>query len=503
MPSRDPVISRRRPAPILYAALLAVAFLLTRLMPPTGDDWSRIAFEPRTARALLERTWQSYTGHNGRILGNGLSFALIEPVWVRAGAKAAAIVGLVALTSWLVRSRSPGTVLLTFGGLLLVPPGVFRESYGWSAGFFNYVPPMLAVLLLAGLLGGRGRQGSRGRRAVVVALAGLATFAGCLFVEHVTAALATLAVGGGLIGAIRRRFDAAILAAALGAVLGTITMLASPGLREVGRHQDAYFSYAASLHDLIATAVPNYALITQSFVLSNAVLLTLLSVAVLGRAALGGSAGRRGWPDLLIAAGMLGVAAYALLSRVVFDVRLTCTDVELTGCHRRALRVDLLALVLLLAVLVAAASRYLRPGHERATFAALLIATLAMLGPLLIVAPIGPRNVYGPTVTLLAIVALLARPLLDSPARTRRVVATALLGALCVTGVGGLFVIERANAAVAAERVAAMAAAVRSGAPSVELTPFPYRDWVHQPRDQKIGVRYFRDHPRDIEVIAR
>lgn len=480
-----------------------VVFLLARLFPPTGDDWSRIAFGPRTLGSLLDKAWQTYTDHNGRLLGNSLSFALIEPVWLRAAAKAAAIVGLVAVTVWLARGRSLGVAFLAFAGLLLLPPPLFRESYGWSAGFFNYVPPMLAVLFLAGLLGAGGRAGGAGRRAVTVLLAGIVTFAGCLFVEHVTAALLTLAVGGFAGQVLRRRPDAAAGAAALGAILGTVVMLASPGLRTVGTNQDDYFSYAASLADLVATAVPNFAIVAESFVLSNPVLLALLAGTVLAAAVRGRPGASRDGTDVLLAVATLVVVGYAAASRLAGGGRLTCAGGELAGCDRAALALELSALLILLAVLAGATVRYVAAGAQRHTATALLVATIAMLGPLLLVAPIGPRNVYCPTVTVLAFTALLARPMLEDRDRRFGRLATAALGVACVTGSVAVFAIQRANAQVAHERVAIMAAAVRAGADEARLPPFPHPEWVHHPNDKKIGVRYYRDEPRDIDVVAR
>ena len=65
------------------------------------------------------------------------------------------------------------------------------------------------------------------------------------------------------------------------------------------------------------------------------------------------------------------------------------------------------------------------------------------------------------------------------------------------------FVIQEGNARVSAERVALMEAAVTERADKVVLPRFPYPDWVHDPDDPKIGNRYFRHAPRDIELELR
>lgn len=180
---------------LVYGLLVLVAFGLALLFAPTGDDWSRLAFSERTPGGYLAQAQQSYVGHNGRIVGNSLSFLLIEPVWLRAAAKALTVVALVWLMQRVTGSRSVWGALACFAGVFLVPAGMFRESYVWSAGFFNYVPPMVGVLHLVGTVGGRW-QATRWPHPLGTALASAVVgFVTCLFVEHVTVAVVVIAVG--------------------------------------------------------------------------------------------------------------------------------------------------------------------------------------------------------------------------------------------------------------------------------------------------------------------
>lgn len=481
---------------LVWGCIFVVVAVLGLLFPPTGDDWRRLAFADRSFGGYLAQAIASYVGHNGRIVGNSLSFVLIDPLWLRAAVKALTVTGLVVAVQVAARAMAPWAALGAFAGIFLLPAGVFRESYVWSAGFFNYVPPLIVVLLLVAALGAPRRE-ERGGRVAAVLVPFLLAFSTCLFVEHVTVALVVLAVGGVVAGVVAGRVPAAWVGWVLGAVLGTAVMFASPGLRDVAAQEDAYFSYSSSVGDLIERAVTNYAVITRSFVFSNPVLLALVLSALLAGATRGG--GHR-HVRMLLGGGVVLIAAHAVSSRFLWPEALGCPDGFQT-CHGGALAVDLVAMVLLL-VLVTVAGAQLIDARDRRLWFLLLSASLLMLGPLLVVSPIGPRNLFGATITLTAMAVLLWRVALGDAGRDRhRRLLTTGLAVVVVVGVGALLVVNGANGRTAAERTRLMEAAVGEGRTRVELPPFPYPSWVHDANDAKMGNRYYHVEPRDIEIV--
>lgn len=483
---------------LVWGCIFVVVAVLGLLFPPTGDDWRRLAFADRSFGGYLAQAIGSYVGHNGRIVGNSLSFVLIDPLWLRAAVKALTVTGLVVAVQVAARAMAPWAALGAFAGIFLLPAGVFRESYVWSAGFFNYVPPLVVVLLLVSVLGSP--PGEDSRRGMVSGLVPFVlSFAACLFVEHVTVALLALAVVTVVVRAIAGRPSAVSLGWVLGAILGSVVMFASPGLRDVAAQRDAYFSYSSSLGDLIERGMTNYAVITGSFVFSNPVLLVLVLTALLG--GLSRRAGRRGAVlDRVVAGGVLVVAAHALLSRLVWPAALSCPAGP-PSCNGPALAGDLAMMVVLLGVVVVVGTR-LPDARDRRIWWALLAATVLMLGPLLVVSPIGPRNLFGATATLTAMAVLSGRAALEQVDRPRplRLVTTAL-GLLVVLGVGAMLVVNGANGRTAMERARIMEAAVAAGQTRVELPPFPYPSWVHDANDAKMGNRYYLENPRDIEIV--
>lgn len=521
---------RRRHAPWLrWAAWLLlglVVFLLGLLLPPSGDDWRRIDFADHTLAGYLDRSRRFYLEHNGRVLGNLLSFLLMDPWWLRALVKAVTVVGLVALLQRVTGSRTVWGVLPAVLGVLLVPAPVFRQALAWSTGFYYYVPPVLGLVLLAGTVAGHrdDRRPARPRwtrwwvrRRVPrhtrwwtlpgAVLLGVAT---CLFIEPVTVAAVGLAVGGLLMAVLRRRrASPALLGWAVGTLSGTVVMLASPGLRRSLTGGSDY--YGAPGESVVGTAVVNYSLVTGSFVLSSVTVLGLVLLACLAH---GGRAARRGRPVLgrLLVAGALLVGVYAVPRRLLLTERLTCRDRTLADCDLPVLALDLGMLVLLLGLVVTTGLLATAPagargaGRDRAVWVALLVATLLLLGPLLVVEPIGPRNLYAPLVTLTGMAMVTLRPWLDDCGRddgagrrgvmvVRAGLATVAAGALVLVGH-----VTWTNAQVFADRVSLLERAVEEGRDEVELPPYPHPRWVHGPDDDRMGYHYYLDERYDIDI---
>lgn len=513
----------RRPVPwghwSVWLLLGLVVFLLALLFPLSGDDWRRIDVSGHTVSGYLDRSRRFYLGHNGRVLGNVLSFLLMDPGWLRALAKAVTVVALVAALTRVVGSRSVWGVLPAVLGVLLVPAPVFRQALAWSTGFFYYVPPVVGLVLLVGTVAGRWPgQRWRGRRwtAAGTALLGVAT---CLFIEPVMVAAVGLSVGGVLAAVLRRRRpSSALVGWAVGTLLGAAVMLASPGLRQSLSGGNDY--YGAPGQSLVDTAVLNYSLISRSFVLSSVTVLGLVLLACLAQ---GGRAARRGRPvrGWLLVAGAVVVGAYAVPRRLLLTPRLTCREDALADCDLPVLALDLVMLALLLVLVVVTGLLATtapggdgpvtqRVGRDRAVWVALLTATLLMLAPLLVVEPIGPRNLYGPLVTLTGMAMLTLRPWVDGQVdggdddaedradRRGVLVVRTGLALVAAAALGLVAVVAWTNAQVFAERVSILEEAVDQGHDEVVLPPYPHPRWVHGPADDRMGYHYYLDQRYDI-----
>lgn len=482
--------------PAVWLGMAAVVLVVALLTPVTGDDWRRVDFGDRTVPGFVGKALEHYRGRNGRLAGNTVSYVLMEPLWLRVLAKSALVVGLVAALHRVTGGRSSWHAVLCFVGIFVLPAPVFRQSLGWSTGFFYYVPPLVGLVLLVGTLAGcwpRGPRADTWAAAVRCAVLGAVT---CLFIEHVTVAVVLMALGGlALTLLIRHRPSRALVGWAVGALGGTTAMLLSPGLRGTAAGQGGY--YGAPGGAWVDTVVSNYGIVTRAFVLSSPVVMAILAAACLVHAVTR-LVRTRAVGDLVLVLVVLLVSGYAVARQLWLYDRLLCAEPSAKGCELPLLGVDLAITCLLLGVLVVTGLRVV-PDGLRAAWAWLLVATLLMLGPLLLVSPIGPRNLYGPLVTVVGMVAITASPLLEGRSRGARA-WQAGLAAVALVGVGAITVVHWANGQVAAERVALMEEAVAERRSEVVLPDFPHPRWVHGADDEKIGYRYYLERRNDIEI---
>ena len=130
---------------------------------------------------------------NGRLLGNLTILTLILSKPLRVLAKAAAFTLLVIfLPHALNMKRYFAGALLTLLLLLGMSPGTFAQTVVWSAGFSNYVPPLLLSVLGLEFV----RLVAEKRRGVILMCVGAFLFGAAmqLFVEHSTGANVLLAI---------------------------------------------------------------------------------------------------------------------------------------------------------------------------------------------------------------------------------------------------------------------------------------------------------------------
>lgn len=131
-------------------ALIAIALCF----PVTGDDWYHLwdGLNIHSIQDVLNMMRRDYLGKDGRMFGNILAEILGNRPAARALIRAAIIWGI-SLFLYRITKPEEGTLpnvvyyLTSLIFVLSLPAGLFRETYSWAAGFFNYVPPVLFLLM--------------------------------------------------------------------------------------------------------------------------------------------------------------------------------------------------------------------------------------------------------------------------------------------------------------------------------------------------------------------
>lgn len=442
-----------------------VAFAaLASFFPRSGDDWAWGAQEG------LDRLSHFFAGVNGRYGGDLLVIALVRAGPVAPLFVSAVVTASLALVLRLAGNRTPLGYAVVGVLFLAMPLGTWRQGVVWLSGFSNYA---LAGLVVLGFLtvaqsewwGDPDRPGG-GRIAAVAAVA----FTGQLFMEHVT--LCVCAVGVALTLLQRRargRWPAYLLTWTVAAWAGAAVMLSNSAYRHAvsgdGYQSIQTMSGEHALTDLrvkLLDTVPTQAVV-GNLALNVVVVVAMVALVVSRRRV----RTRAGLVVLVASGAFLLVSLGLIIGERHRDV----------PEHTRALAAA--AVVLLYAALVATALAVVDSPQRRWTLLVCAAVVVAMVAPLLVVNPVGPRSFYPSYVVLLVIASVLVRevqeriPPLTRPAAAWpvAVVATVLLGAMFVVYVTIDRAVER--------RLTDIRAAEAAGRARVVIRPLPYPYFVH------------------------
>ena len=462
---------------LLLTAAFAALALLFLLFPLTGDDWYREGLGRTIGSAgdLLRDVAFRWKTTNPRILGNVLAYLSGSRPVLRVLLRTSVTLLLMFFAAKAAGLRTKAGFLLLAAGLFALPREMFRQIYPWSAGFFNYVPPVLILLiclrLLRELFEGKSLRETPGRCTALFFLA----FAGQLFVEHNT--LCAVCAAAALLlwyRAKRKTWSAGLLCFLTGALLGAALLFLSPSYRTLTEANAAYQAGVGGLAGMLSTAKENLPEITKWLVTGCPVLyggLTLLALAALRRKE------NRTAADLAAAAALALGAVYSAL--------------------HRWLPAQPAAAGLWLAALGFAALRWLDGAHRaRALF--FLFVALAAAVPLTAVTPIGPRCLFTSYVfLLLAGAQFLPAAGLPGEAVWQRAGAGALAAGVFAACVFLFLPMHRTELL----RRQAIAQAMAEGEREIVLPEFPHAEYLWDADTQKLGQTYYYESPGDIVFV--
>ena len=225
----DRAVTRKNP---LGLVLLAAAFLFCLFLA-----WATPYSDVDDMQWGLEQGLNWWLGGllNGRYVGNFFAVVLCRWPWVKTALMGLIMFLIPLLMAWLSargdRRRVPPLFLACLAGILLMPPIMWRETYGWVCGFGNYVVSVL--FFLAWLLVLRQTADTRthlGPRSAALFLLALASG---LFLENLT----VLFLGASLVLAVYAVWDKELRlpfwACLAGSALAAALMLGNGVLREL------------------------------------------------------------------------------------------------------------------------------------------------------------------------------------------------------------------------------------------------------------------------------
>ena len=433
---------------------------LAEFFPRSGDDWAWGSQEG------IARLHHFFWGLNGRYAGDLLILALLHIGPLAAIVVSAVVCLSLFLALHVARARTPFGYGLASVLFLTLPLGTWRQGVVWLSGFANYAMAALAFLTFLALAQaewfGRTRRPSAARLSLVAVIA----FVGQLFMEHVTFSVCVLGLALTLLlRRTQRRWGPYTVTWTIAAWVGAAVMLANPAYRHAAAGS-AYQGVQATSgpHALRNLAIKALDTLNTYAVVANPVLNWALAAFLLVLAL------RRRRLDRLLALLSIGFIALA------FGLWLA----ERSGhVSQRVRALAALAALLLLGALVRAAVTQVREAERRWSVLAAAAGFVLMVGPLLLVNPIGPRCFYPTYLALLVGACSLGMEARDRlPARVTKL-ATLPLHAVAAALLAFFFVVYVSIHQAAEQRLNRIRSEVAAGRTIIKVAPLPYGYWVH------------------------
>jgi len=273
--------------------LLIIIFISMKFIP-TGDDYFFLnlkydsifqLFSDMKNGTLTMKDGTYLLTHNGRYLGNffGITISKIATSqylqYLRCLIMAVGIIGVIFLTSKISNFERKNSFFYSSLLFLVAPIGVYREVYSWTAGYMNYLLPIIPLLLCILIL----RQtlySNNGTNVIKIFILIILGFITQLFIEHITIYMVILGVAFTILCYFKYRKNIKIaIEFLISTLIGAFIMFSNSGYRAVANSTDEYRSIAKGFKELILKIISNVYEMSRYIVIDN-LILTIIIMAL-------------------------------------------------------------------------------------------------------------------------------------------------------------------------------------------------------------------------------
>ena len=260
---------------LIILSIFAFMFILTYMLPYTGDDWAW------GAKIGIDRLHSHFKDYNGRYLGNLFIIALTRSNLLKSTVMSAVMTGNIFLIYKTVLYKSTALLLLSLIGFLVMPLSIFRQTVAWTSGFANYVIPTLLVFSYLYIIRDISdiKKSNYSKASVAVCfLLGICT---ALFMENIT--IYQLIINILIIVAVKifqKRLYSPVIGHFIGSVIGAVIMFTNGAYLKIVESKDSYRTMSFESSNIFDRIEKNlFTIISKSLAINN--IITNLLIAVL------------------------------------------------------------------------------------------------------------------------------------------------------------------------------------------------------------------------------
>lgn len=268
----------------VIVSVFIITFIILYGSPVNGDDWFFTRYGGLALENLIDKTNRYWHILNGRVLGNLGSIAFSQYQLARELMKTIIVFGtmIFILKCNLAEKENKKSIwiIITFILVFLMPKEIYRETYSWMSGFFNYVPPILIILIYIYIVRNiftKQKIKDKGYKIVGSFILGLISQ---LYIENIT--IFTIVMSFSLIIWYlleQKKISYIMVAHFLGSIAGGFIMFSSPTYSQMAKNEYEERSISLGILDLLRTAKSNYEIFSLYSIRKEILLLILISFA--------------------------------------------------------------------------------------------------------------------------------------------------------------------------------------------------------------------------------
>ncbi len=484
----------------ISAGLIVAFFALAMFFPYTGDDWAW------GSQLGIDRLQAGFADYNGRYLGNLMVLVLTRSKLFDAIVMSLSFYALSLATYLLTKKKSLVILIASALFLICLPKAVFVQSFVWTAGFTNYVPPILIavyyIIIVKNIFGED--MPKYGKLTPVITF--IMGAAACLFMENIT--IYCLALGGLVIFYSLIKFKKIFVTHCAffgGSFVGAVIMFTNGAYLKILNNEDDYRSTADKAEELSLkdSICEHLGVIVENMFTQNIYMCILITVLTVALAFIFLRKSRK-FQTLI----MLNTAIHTLsFSLIMYFHNFEHWRLFLNHDGRLNKTNAFIAFVCFVFMFTALLQVLLcvKEKRERDTLLLLGISVGIIVAPLLVVNPIGPRCFFPPyfviVVYLMYLIAYLTKELTEIDAASKL-----LTTALCAATAGVfifLFTIYVPITHYDNVRLDYVRKQVDEGKTTVTMCELPYNSyvWMPNPKSDLWKTRYKNFYHIDCEDL--
>lgn len=470
--------------------MFIILLLLSYWFPIVGDDWSDLT--TIFSFSQIKKEWLTL---NGRILGNTSALFFGHFTLLRAIVKATIIFCIVLFISKNSSVKSWYGFAFVFIYTLALPFPLFRQSYAWSAGFFNYVPPVLLILMYLSIIKNifyDKKLYNTFFKIIVCFLLGVITQ---LFVENITIFTILLAICIVAWHKIKyNEFSSLTTIYLLGSIIGAQFMFSSPVYSNIANETGGYRTLSTNIVDLLYICRTNYGTFSTYLIKSNYLLLFSLIILLIIIIFLSKNSTCIKLRILKVVNLVLLVVlpVYFVISAKIFPTRFNINE-SLKSCC-----IDIFILIIFFVLILITLYYYIDDYKYKSRAILFWISSFTSVAPMLFVKPLGPRCFYISYVFIVVVITNLMKYIIE----INKIKCSILKIALCIIFIlVPIFFMNKYYYIhlIEKNRNNYIEKMMTEHKKTIYIPILDSGKYIHEPLDPKIYRKYFYQEPGDIE----